>query len=152
MVLHVSSKIGSLIVNSDKPVAVDIVIFVYVVGFIRSHRFALVNQLIHYKTSYGMESPIAENKIEISNLKLEDYLDLKESMLEAYKTWGAYWREHHIQKLLEIFPQGQIVIKVNGKVVGTALSIIVDYARFGDNHTYEMITGNYTFSTHDPKG
>ena len=91
-------------------------------------------------------------KVEVEILKIEDYLDLKESMIKAYATWGAYWKEHHIQKLLEIFPDGQICIKANDKVVGTALSIIVDYDRFGDNHTYAQITGNYTFSTHDPKG
>ena len=91
-------------------------------------------------------------KVEVGNLNMDDYLDLKDSMLQAYATWGAYWRESHIQQLLKIFPEGQICIRVNGKVVGTALSIIVDYDRFGDNHTYEEITGNYTFSTHDPKG
>lgn len=90
--------------------------------------------------------------IEIELLKIEDYLDLKESMIKAYETWGAYWKEHHIQKLLEIFPEGQICIKANGKIIGTSLAIIVDYDRFGDNHTYNQITGNYTFSTHDPRG
>ncbi len=37
-------------------------------------------------------------------------------------------------------------------MVGCALSIIVDYEKFGDDHTYEQITGYYTFSTHNPKG
>jgi GNAT superfamily N-acetyltransferase len=37
-------------------------------------------------------------------------------------------------------------------VVGCALGIIVDYEKFGDEHTYEEITGYYTFNTHDPKG
>lgn len=91
-------------------------------------------------------------KVEIGNLNMDDYLDLKDSMLQAYKEWGAYWRESHIEELLTIFPEGQICVRVNDKVVGTALSIIVDYDRFGDNHTYQEITGNYTFSTHDPKG
>ena len=36
-------------------------------------------------------------------------------------------------------------------MVGCALSLIVDYDKFGDDHTYRQITGNYTFSTHDPK-
>jgi GNAT superfamily N-acetyltransferase len=91
-------------------------------------------------------------KVEIGNLNMDDYLDLKDSMLQAYKEWGAYWKESQIQELLNIFPEGQICVRVNGKVVGTALSIIVDYDRFGDTHTFEEITGNYTFSTHDPKG
>ncbi len=91
-------------------------------------------------------------KVEIVNLRIEDYLDLKESMIKAYEIWGAYWKEERILNLLTIFPEGQICVKANDKVVGVALSIIVDYARFGDDHNYEQITGNYTFSTHDPFG
>lgn len=44
------------------------------------------------------------------------------------------------------------MIKAGGVVVGCALSIIVDYKKFGDEHTYKQITGNYTFNTHDRKG
>lgn len=95
---------------------------------------------------------VEQLKVEVDNLKLEDYYDLKDSMLKAYEHWGVYWKEERIQKLLDIFPEGQIVVKVNGKVVGCALSIIVDYERFGDQHNYAQVTGNYTFSTHDPKG
>lgn len=92
-------------------------------------------------------------KIEVRNLRLKDYLDLKNAMIEAYAgIGGSYWKENHIKKLLKIFPEGQICVLVNGKVVACALSIIVDYEKFGDNHTYAEITGNYTFNTHDPYG
>jgi predicted amidohydrolase/ribosomal protein S18 acetylase RimI-like enzyme len=92
-------------------------------------------------------------KIELRNLKITDYLELKNSMIEAYKNWSdSYWKESDIQKLLNIFPEGQICIVVDDKVVGSALSIIVDYEKFGDSHTYKDITGNYTFKTHDPEG
>jgi len=91
--------------------------------------------------------------IEIRNLTAEDYFDLKESMLSAYSDMqGSYWREPTIRRLISLFPEGQIAVAVNGKVVGCALSIIVDYDKFGDDHTYEEITGYYTFSTHNPKG
>ncbi len=92
-------------------------------------------------------------KIEVRNLRLEDYMGLRDSMLEAYKNWhGSVWTEDHIKKLLEIFPEGQIVVLFNDKVVGVALSIIVNYDNFGDDHTYKQITGNYTFGTHTLKG
>jgi predicted amidohydrolase/GNAT superfamily N-acetyltransferase len=91
--------------------------------------------------------------IQTRNLQLTDYNNLKESMLKAYPNWeGAYWKETHIEKLLKIFPEGQLCISVNGKVAGCALSIMVDYQQFGDTHTYQQITGGYTFNTHDPKG
>lgn len=37
-------------------------------------------------------------------------------------------------------------------MVAAAFSVIVDYDKFGDKHTYEEITGNAYLSTHDPKG
>lgn len=92
-------------------------------------------------------------KIEVRNLRITDYMALKKSMIEAYKSWeGAYWKEHHIQSLLEKFPEGQICVLVDGKIVGSALSLIVDYGKFGDDHNYRAITGNFTFETHDPEG
>lgn len=54
----------------------------------------------------------------------------------------AYWKEPQINKLLSIFPEGQFVITINEQIVGCALTIIVRYDRFGDNHTYREITGN----------
>ncbi|MFB6456055.1 GNAT family N-acetyltransferase [Chitinophaga sp. Hz27] len=91
--------------------------------------------------------------VEIRNLTVEDYFDLKESMVSAYTDMvGSYWREPTIRRLINIFPEGQIAVTVNEKVVGCALSIIVDYNKFGDDHTYEQITGYYTFNTHNPRG
>lgn len=91
--------------------------------------------------------------VELRNLNINDYQELKASMIEAYQNWpGAYWKEHHLQTLLNIFPMGQLGVLVDGKIAGCALSIIVKYELFGDEHTYQEITGNYTFNTHNPKG
>jgi len=90
--------------------------------------------------------------IEIRNLRLDDYEQLKDSMLKAYSRMGSYWREEQINRLVEFFPAGQLVATINDQVVGCALSIIVDRSKFGDDHTFQQITGNYTFSTHDPGG
>src|SRR5690606_12500271 len=57
-----------------------------------------------------------------------------------------------IDKLIKIFPEGQLAVVVDDVVVGSALSLIVKYELFGDDHTYEEITGKYTFNTHTPKG
>ncbi|MEO6820082.1 MAG: bifunctional GNAT family N-acetyltransferase/carbon-nitrogen hydrolase family protein [Ginsengibacter sp.] len=90
--------------------------------------------------------------IEIGNLSKEDYKELIIAMEAAYPVWkGNYWSVNSIDKLINIFPEGQIVIKADNVVVGCALSIIVNYNTFGDSHTYKQITGNYTFKTHDPE-
>jgi predicted amidohydrolase len=69
-------------------------------------------------------------------------------MIETYPNMAnSYWKEALIQLLITEFPQGQVVIKVNGKLAGCALSLRVDYAQFDRPHTYKEVTGNYTFST-----
>ncbi len=91
--------------------------------------------------------------IELVFLKMEDYEDIKNAMKEAYSNMPeAYWKEHHIHSLIDKFPEGQIGIKVDGELAGCALSIIIDYSKFDDKHTYIEITGNYTFDTHTYKG
>jgi predicted amidohydrolase/GNAT superfamily N-acetyltransferase len=91
--------------------------------------------------------------VSLRNLELNDYIQLKEAMQKAYSDIGGlHWKEDQIKALLNLFPQGQLCVEVNGVVVACALSIIVDYAKFGDTHTYDQITGHYTFSTHNPKG
>ncbi|UPQ80409.1 bifunctional GNAT family N-acetyltransferase/carbon-nitrogen hydrolase family protein [Flavobacterium azooxidireducens] len=95
----------------------------------------------------------AIKKIELRNLQIEDYKELKNSMMEAYSELeNSYWKEHHIEKLLSIFPEGQLVVLVDGKVVGSALSLIIDYRKVIANHTYAQITGNYSFDTHNQEG
>lgn len=98
--------------------------------------------------------PTEINKVELRNLQIEDYKELRLSMQHAYTDAEMdmdepYWAEKDIKRLLKIFPEGQLVILVDGKVVGSALSLIVDLKKATSNHTYEKITGNYSFSTHD---
>ncbi|MEM1138231.1 MAG: bifunctional GNAT family N-acetyltransferase/carbon-nitrogen hydrolase family protein, partial [Bacteroidota bacterium] len=63
-----------------------------------------------------------------------------------------YWKEHHIKSLINKFPKGQVVIKINNQFAGCALSIIVDYDRYSDIHTYKEITQNYSFDSHTNEG
>lgn len=74
-------------------------------------------------------------------------------MIDSYPDMkDLYWREHHIQLLIEKFPAGQIVILADNQVVGSALSIIVDSDEFVEEHSYEEVTGNYSFDTHNDDG
>ncbi|MCB9766818.1 MAG: bifunctional GNAT family N-acetyltransferase/carbon-nitrogen hydrolase family protein [Candidatus Omnitrophica bacterium] len=91
--------------------------------------------------------------VELEFLTLPDYEALKEAMIEAYPSMPeAYWKEMHIQALIDKFPEGQVKIVVNGELAGCALAIIVDYDRFEARHTYKEVTAGYTFNTHKDSG
>ncbi|MEX2366505.1 MAG: GNAT family N-acetyltransferase [Pseudohongiellaceae bacterium] len=94
----------------------------------------------------------SEHHLELRNIRVTDYDDLKELMDDIYHNIGGAWPRKNFMSQLEIFPQGQICIEDKGKVVAAAFSVIVDYKKFGDLHTYDEVTGDAYLSTHDPKG
>lgn len=86
------------------------------------------------------------------NLHMEDYDQLAKSFKRIYADSDVFWTKEQIKKLITIFPEGQVVIIVDDKIVGCALSIIVNYNMVKGDHTYAQVTGNETFNTHDPNG
>ena len=84
---------------------------------------------LYIKTRIVMEQhPIKINKVQIRNLQIEDYVQLSQSFTRVYSDGSdVFWTREQIQKLIKIFPEGQIVTVVDDKIVGCALSIIVDY-------------------------
>ncbi len=99
------------------------------------------------------------NKVELRNLQIKDYKQLRKSMIEAYPDMeNSYWDEEQIKQLLAIFPEGQLVILADDIVVGSALSIIVPEKKAYKLHNYNEITGynkvneNYSFAAHTGKG
>ena len=88
------------------------------------------------------QHPIKINKVQIRNLQIEDYVQLSQSFTRVYSDGSdVFWTREQIQKLIKIFPEGQIVTVVDDKIVGCALSIIVDYDKVKNDHTYAQVTG-----------
>lgn len=93
------------------------------------------------------------NKVEVRNLRMDDYDQLAKSFKRIYADEDVFWTREQIKKLLTIFPEGQVVIVIDdNKIVGCALSIIVDYNMVKGDHTYAKVTGRETFNTHKPDG
>ncbi len=104
------------------------------------------------QTSHFTDTEEIEN-IELTYLTIDDYDEMIEAMLEAYSIMqDDVWEKKQIRTLINKFPEGQVAIKVNGLFAGCALSIIVDYAKYENRHTYKQITNNLTFTTHSAKG
>lgn len=63
------------------------------------------------------------------------------------------WAESHLSSHLRLFPEGQIVALLRGRIVGATASLIV---KLGDDplrlHTWAGITDSGFFTNHDPKG
>jgi predicted amidohydrolase/GNAT superfamily N-acetyltransferase len=93
-----------------------------------------------------------DHRLALRNLKVKDFSDIKSIMDRVYDRLGGAWPKEKYLSMLKAFPEGQICIEDNGKVIAAAFSVVVDYDKFGDNHTYDEITGDAYLTTHDPHG
>lgn len=111
-----------------------------------------LHQYLKNKIKNIMEPMHKINKVEVRNLQIEDYTQLSQSFRRVYADKDVFWTCEQIETLIRIFPEGQVVTVVDDKIVGCALSIIVNYEMVKGDHTYAKVTGNETFCTHDPDG
>lgn len=95
---------------------------------------------------------LLNHRLILRNTRLADYSDVKEIMDTVYSGLGGAWSKEQFSSQIARFPDGQICIEDNGKVVAAAISLLVDYSRYGDKHTYKEITGDGYLTTHDPNG
>ncbi len=91
-------------------------------------------------------------QVEVRTLRIEDYDQLAVAMQEVYDTHMPIWKKETIARLLEIFPEGQLCVEVDGQVVAIALSIKVNHKLLGEKHTYEEIFDNAKFGLHSTAG
>ncbi|WP_257667632.1 carbon-nitrogen hydrolase family protein [Parapedobacter tibetensis] len=91
--------------------------------------------------------------IQIRLLSKQDYSDLIDSMTEAYEGSDVgIWTRKNIVDLTNLFPEGQLCVAVDGKVVASALSIIVDSKITDSGDSYYEIIDHGKFSKHDMEG
>lgn len=94
---------------------------------------------------------LSDHKLSLRTLNLDDYEDIKEIMSHVYPGMGP-WTYQQFKAQVTKFAEGQICIEDNGKVVAAAISVIVDYAKYGDKHNYDEITGDGYLTTHNREG
>ena len=93
-----------------------------------------------------------EHKLQLRNLRLSDYDDVKDIMKLVYPVSIEPWKHEEFAAQISCFSEGQICIEDKGNVVAAALSMIIDYDEYRDPHTYEDIIGKGYLRNHDPEG
>lgn len=92
-----------------------------------------------------------ETPITVRNTAPEDFDDVIALQTRCFPGMRPWTREqlaaHH-----SAFPEGQFVVEVEGELVGSSSSLIVDLEEVGEHHTFAEVSGHGTLSTHDPEG
>lgn len=92
-----------------------------------------------------------ERKIVVRPLTPDDYdrlIALEKTCFPGMRPWTT----EQYRAMLERFPEGQIGIEVDGELIASSSSLIVDYDLYSDWHDWQTISSGGTIANHDPEG
>lgn len=92
-----------------------------------------------------------ERRVRARVLTLEDYEAV--AALERRCFPGMHpWLPEQFESQIQTFPEGQIGIEYQGRLVASSSSLIVDFSRYSDWHNWKNIAGNGYIRNHDASG
>ncbi len=62
------------------------------------------------------------------------------------------WKREHLESHLDIFPEGQFCAELNGEIIGSCSSLIINFDEYDDRHTWSDITDDGYITNHNPDG
>ena len=94
------------------------------------------------------------SKVRVRRWRVKDIPRLLEVQNAAYGNSPPHelCDERHFRLQLKTFPEGQLLAEVDGEVVGFTATLIVSLDRDDIAYSYAEITGDGTFTTHNPGG
>lgn len=95
--------------------------------------------------------PGSEKTLRLRPMQLGDFAAVVALQLRCFPGMGP-WQRGQIESQLRIFPEGQIVLDLDGRIVASSSSLIVDASGHSDWHDWKLITDNGYIRTHDPHG
>jgi predicted amidohydrolase/ribosomal protein S18 acetylase RimI-like enzyme len=92
-----------------------------------------------------------EKRLVLRNLTLADF-DRLVALGERCFPGMKPWQREQIESQLKLFPEGQVVIEYDGRVVASASSLIVEFSEYSDWANWKEIADAGFIRNHDPEG
>ncbi len=99
----------------------------------------------------GVDHHDYEWNVVVRQMMIEDFERVIELQHLCFKDMEPWLREH-VESHLEHFPEGQIVVEIDGEVVASSSSLIIRFDEYDEGHTWDEIAGDGFISNHDPDG
>ncbi len=93
----------------------------------------------------------AKRRVVVRQLARGDYREVQRVHRGAYPQLESWTREQ-FNSQLDTFPEGQICVEVDGRVVATSSSLIINLEDLPESHTYHDVCEGGLIRGHDPEG
>ncbi|WP_068777724.1 bifunctional GNAT family N-acetyltransferase/carbon-nitrogen hydrolase family protein [Paenibacillus sp. FJAT-26967] len=92
-----------------------------------------------------------EKKIIIRNIEREDFDKIIALQNICFPNMGP-WKLDQLESHVRTFPEGQICVELDGDIIGSCSSLIVNFDDYLEQHTYSEITDKGYIRNHNPRG
>jgi predicted amidohydrolase/ribosomal protein S18 acetylase RimI-like enzyme len=92
-----------------------------------------------------------EKKIVVRTIRMEDYDQLVKIQLLCFPGMKP-WAKDQLESQLRIFPEGQICVEYEGRIVASSCSLILDFSMYDEWHNWREIADGGYIRNHDPHG
>ena len=84
-------------------------------------------------------------------LRIDDLADIQALHSLVYPDLQP-WSRDNLKNHIERFPEGQIGVELDGRIVATSSSLIIDSAKLDDTHKFSDVCQHGYIHAHDPEG
>jgi len=92
-----------------------------------------------------------EKKIIVRNIVPRDFPKIIELQNICFPNMDP-WQLDQLESHVRVFPEGQICVEVDGEIIGSCSSLIVNFDDYFEQHTYVEITDQGYIRNHNPRG
>ncbi len=92
-----------------------------------------------------------QKKIHVRPIRMEDYDQIVALQLKCFPGMKP-WTKEQFESQQSIFPEGQICVEYHGTIVASSSSLILDFAMYGDQHSWKAISDSGFITNHNPEG
>jgi predicted amidohydrolase/ribosomal protein S18 acetylase RimI-like enzyme len=96
-------------------------------------------------------NPTKGKRIKVRPLRLADYEEVRALQLKCFPGMKP-WSPEQFDSMLSRFPEGQICVEADGKVIASSSSLIVDFDLYSDWQNWALISDSGYIRNHAPGG
>ncbi|MCK6456695.1 MAG: bifunctional GNAT family N-acetyltransferase/carbon-nitrogen hydrolase family protein [Phycisphaerae bacterium] len=97
------------------------------------------------------EHEISPQRIVIRPIRVEDYEVIRDMATRCFPGMQP-WKKEQIESQLNLFPDGQLCIELDGQIVASTCNLIVDFDDYDDWHNWKEISESGYIRNHNPEG
>jgi predicted amidohydrolase/ribosomal protein S18 acetylase RimI-like enzyme len=92
-----------------------------------------------------------ERRVKVRPLKLADHDAVVELQKRCFPRMPP-WERDQFESMLSLFPEGQLGVELDGELVASSSSLILDFDLYSEWHDWMKISGGGYIRNHDPRG